>query len=196
MLNKKKLGGLLTAVVIATGLVGPASAATISWSAFTGASNLAPTAITGNVLVNRLLSEDNLTVSPFQGSVLGETVEFNSVGANSSATYTFATAKNALRFVWGSVDTFNYIDFYRDGGFVETFLGKNAGATLGANRNLNEIVATIKVASGFDEVRLRSTSANAFEHQGIAAVPVPAAGFLLVGALGGLAALRRRKKAA
>ena len=30
----------------------------------------------------------------------------------------------------------------------------------------------------------------------VSAVPVPAAGFLLVGALGGLAALRRRKKAA
>lgn len=81
---------------------------------------------------------------------------------------------------------------------VESFLGRvtneSASATLRAN-NPFEFIKLVDVTltyfpntssyDGFDVAKI-----------GVAPIPVPAAGLLLLGGLGGLAALRRRKKAA
>jgi hypothetical protein len=197
MLNKTKFGGLVAAAVLAVGLAGQASAATITWSDGSGpGANTAPTSSTPVVLVDQLLSVDGLTKSPFEDSALYGVAAFNSVGKNASATYAYNSIRSTLKLIWGSVDTYNYIDFYRGADFVETFDGEDAGPVFTDNRSLSAMLASIIVSGGFYKVVLRSVGENAFEHARVSAVPVPAAGFLLIGALGGLAALRRRKQAA
>jgi hypothetical protein len=189
MLNKTKFGGFVAAAVLALSLVGPASAATITWSS--GAApgdNTDPTSTTGAVLIDQTASIDLITKSPFL-----DATEFNSVGANASATYAFNSVRSTLKLIWGSVDTYNFIDFYKGVAWAETVGGADVGGPFTVNRPISEILASIVVSGGFDKVVLRSVGKNAFEHASVAAVPVPAAGFLLIGALGGLAALRRRK---
>ncbi|NRB36777.1 MAG: VPLPA-CTERM sorting domain-containing protein, partial [Rhodobacteraceae bacterium] len=48
----------------------------------------------------------------------------------------------------------------------------------------------------YDAVKFDSGSSNAFEFSNVSTVPLPASAFLLMAGLGGLAAMRRRKKVA
>jgi hypothetical protein len=193
MLKKTKFSGFVAAAVLAFSFVGPASAATISWSdGSSPAPNPAFTSSTGAVQENLVASVLYTVKSPFEGSIIPNT-PFNSVGARGAGTYAFSSVRSTLKLIWGSVDQYNFIDFYRGINKVDTLIGVDDPE--GKNRPLTEILASIVVSGGFDRVVLRSDR-NSFEHASVAAVPVPAAGFLLVGALGGLAALRRRKKVA
>jgi hypothetical protein len=189
MLNKTKFGGFVAAAIVAFGLVGTASAATISWSDGSTpiATYLEPVSTTGTVFLDQTFQQAGVRLSPFVGTGLEATTKFNSISVGSSATYAFNSVRSTLQLIWGSVDSFNYIDFLKAGVAVDSIQGV-AGA-----RPLTESLASILVSGGFDKVVLRSSSDSAFEYQGVAAVPVPAAGFLLIGALGGLAAVRRRK---
>ncbi len=184
---------LVASAVALTLSVGGASAATIAWSdASVPGANIAPTSSTPVVAVNVTGSIPGLRRSPFADL----TRVYNSVGLDASATYEFSSLRSSLELVWGSVDTYNFIDFYNGATYLGTFSGTDTGAATGSNRPLNQLLATISGFGLFDSVVLTSVGQNAFEHSDVGAVPVPAAGFLLFGALGGLAALRRRRQAA
>jgi hypothetical protein len=91
----------------------------------------------------------------------------------------------------GLVDACDSIDFHLDGELADTLAGSGDGA------NLDEALATITDigdAGMLDQVVLNS-GVPAFELANMAAVPLPAGGLLLVGALGAAALLRRRKPA-
>jgi len=194
MMMMKQVSMLAAAVVLSLGTA--ASAATISWGdGSSPGDNLDPSSMTGAVLVDATTSILNVSLSPFDGSAIPN-AEFNSVGADATATYVFSSLRTSLSMIWGSVDTYNFIDFYNGVTLLGTFNGAAAGPIFTSNRALTAILATIGGFGQFDSVVLRSPGANAFEHASVAAVPVPAAGFLLIGALGGLAALRRRRKTA
>jgi hypothetical protein len=120
--------------------------------------------------------------------------------APSPAILTFTTPQSYLSLLWGSIDTYNAIALYLNGVLQDTVTGQdlfNAGGLPAASG-----AAFVKIAESFNEVRFFSNypgfgaDTPAFEFSNVvAAVPVPAGGLLLIGALGGLAVLRRRKTA-
>lgn len=134
-----------------------------------------------------------------------ERIQYYTVGspspnlAPSPAILSYAAQQSYLTILWGSIDTYNAVAFYLNGTLQSTV----TGGYLLANGGLPAAsgAAFVRIAERFNEVRFYSNFGQnadvpAFEFSNVvAAVPVPAAGFLLIGALGGLAALRRRKTA-
>jgi len=111
-------------------------------------------------------------------------------GAANVATLTLASVRTSLSFLWGSPDTYNLVTLFNG----ENSLNVVLADLFDPNSPVEGSGATFVTISGFsfDRVEFVSTS-PAFELSNIAAVPLPAGGLLLIGALGGLAALRRRK---
>lgn len=190
----KYLASGIFALALSTGA---ASAATASFSALPTADTgvVLADAITGTVYEQVTDSVANVRLSAWNGTTLNGTGVYTSVSAGSSATYNLDPRSTRVSFLWGSPDDYNLVEFLVGGVAMDSFaittmtnIFPAAYATLGAT-------ATIFSSVAFDAVRFSSSRANAFEYANVvAAVPVPAAGFLLFGALGGLAALRRRRK--
>ena len=72
--------------------------------------------------------------------------------------------------------------------FGAATINNNTAYTYDFNGSADGVTSILFDNTGRGNVRIGSIDAD------LAAIPVPAAGFLLVGALGGLAALRRRRK--
>ena len=99
--------------------------------------------------------------------------KYTSVQANSSATYNLISNNGKVSFVWGSVDFFNTVVFYKNGAVVDYLKGQpviDAGALAGSS------FAQISIMAGgaFDQISFLS-SQNAFEFANlrVSAVPLP-----------------------
>jgi hypothetical protein len=115
-------------------------------------------------------------------------------------TYNLAGAANSFfRLIWGSIDDSNKLTIVYDDDSTEDVFGSDV---LAADPTLTYATsnAYVKITVGnksFKSVKLTS-GVNSFEHAFNpvpAPVPVPAAGLLLVAALGGLGVVARRRKA-
>jgi hypothetical protein len=111
-----------------------------------------------------------------------------------SATVKFANTQNYFGIWWGSIDTYNYIDFYLSGTKVFSYSGSDIFAA--ANGSWTDAVTNRYVNFKdlvFDEVKLTSNGV-AFEFDNVAATPVPIPGavWLLGSGLLGLIGLRRK----
>ena len=112
--------------------------------------------------------------------------------------------KTILSLLWGSVDLYNAIQLRLGGGVIHTVSGQDVFDNGGEPAASGAALVRISGAGPFDEVRFFSNFAvsdekdvPAFEFSNVvASVPLPAGGWLLITALGGMAALRRRRKAA
>lgn len=152
--------------------------------------------------------------SPFLNTPLADTNSYfaadtrnasNGNGITTMAELTYSSTQYVFNMLWGSVDRGdgnNVITFYKNGTEVFQYTGAQVGTDLGltnpAGSPVNSLEEVVKVkfadfADGFDKVTFES-GRPAFEFA-LAPVPVPAAGLLLLTALGGIAALRRRKAA-
>lgn len=148
------------------------------------------------------VTENNQTGqrSPFDpsgGALTGwETIDYFAVGpahATTQAVLSFDRVQTGLGLLWGSPDSYNSIVLVNNAeGGSETVLSSAIvpGPTAPAGRG-----AVLVDISGvrFDEARFLSSS-NAFEFASVTAtpVPLPAAGWMLIAAMSGLAYLRRR----
>jgi hypothetical protein len=209
-MKKFLLGG---ALALTLG-VGAAPAATVTFTALPTASIANPTPslttpiyhdnVTGNI-VNGNPNDpgDARSVWNSLGSAVPvATGIYSSVSRNGSATFDFGGPQNVLQFVWGSVDVYNFLTFYLGGVQVDAFNFTNYAGMLAAGfdggRSPGQDSMTARISDiglgSFDRVVFTS-SQDAFEFANLTAaqVPLPAGGLLLVGALGALACLRRRR---
>ena len=150
------------------------------------------------------------TVGILQAQPYGSTGNYSSVGPFNTSPGTIDLTSLAdivsLSFIWGSVDSYNSLDFLAADGttVLAHFVGDDIFNPANGDRtdpNTNPVVTfnlTGTDASAFSYLRL-SSSDNAFEIDdlAVAAVPEPATwGMMLIGFAGIGMALRRRRRPA
>ncbi len=123
-----------------------------------------------------------------QNTTIAQKISLNSGAYNLS--FAFSPRKDSI--------TTNMISYGIGTLFVETINGPTVGVPKGVwtvvSRNF--VISTAGVYSLFFDGAAESDALGGFvDGIKVEPVPLPAAGFLLFGALGGLAAMRRRKKA-
>lgn len=171
-----------------------ASAATISYSATPAVAFANPIGTLVSGTFNQNVTDPGLVSgvrrSPWENTDLNGKVYSSITGV---ASYAFGGLNSIFSLVWGSPDTYNSLAFYKAGIFVWSVTGADIVGCCGSNI-ISKPLVTFADFGQFDRVDFASGS-PAFEYANISAtVPVPAAGVLLMGAFGGLAALRRRKR--
>ena len=130
---------------------------------------------------------------------------YTGVREKSSATYV-VDRSIGVSFAWGSPDTYNLVEFLRGGNVVDSFAITTATSILPGSKGDNSAGVRIGGIAGgwFDALRL-SSSSFAFEYANltfeyanlrVAPVPLPAAGLMLVSAMGGTFLLRKKRQAA
>lgn len=203
---------LVCAAVALLGLTG-ASDADIMWDFQQGASTsalYAPTdtfnngssiwSWTGNYAFV-LGSKSNVYAAPTAGPVTDATkyvtVPEDVNDTPRSATISFGTAYSYFGMWWGSVDTYNSIQFYLNGDLVGTLTGSQVLAqTHGATGSQTDIRSNgFLNVSGltFDSITFSSTNyAMEMDNFTVAPVPEPASMLLLGSGLIGIAGLRRK----
>jgi hypothetical protein len=124
------------------------------------------------------------------------------LGGPSSVTVDFGGLMSKVGFYWGSIDTYNTVEFLKGGSVVNTISGGDVIPTLLANGgqgsfDSNRYVTLVSNGVAFDSVRI-SSSSNSFEFDNISAgVPEPSTwAMMILGFLGlGFAGYRRASKA-
>ncbi|MBG6178688.1 hypothetical protein IWQ55_006516 [Labrenzia sp. EL_208] len=149
----------------------------------------------GQYFANTTGSQSGVKASPWGDN----TSPYNAVSGNgSSATYDLGglLGKNAksFSFIWGTADPNpaerNLLEFFLGGGLVYS---TNA-SVLGMVQNAAYFVTFDNFE--FDTVKFTNGANPAFEYANVSAtpVPLPAAGWMLLAGVGGLVAMRRRRK--
>jgi len=124
----------------------------------------------------------------------------------SPAVLKLSQSRSMLSLLWGSVDTYNAVELLRGGSSIHTVSGQDVLDNGGQPAASGAALVKISGAGLFDEVKfysnfnggdLTGSDRPAFEFSNVVTpVPLPAAGWLMLAGFGGLAALRRRKRAA
>lgn len=116
----------------------------------------------------------SVTAAPLIGPLPGhlDTTNYLSIGAHGSETISFATQQNEFGLYWGSVDSFNTINFYDGSKLVASYTGADVAplldnGTQGAFSSNGYVEFSDLVP--FNKVVLASGSSNAFEIDNVSA---------------------------
>jgi VCBS repeat-containing protein len=130
-----------------------------------------------------------VSAAPFVGPLPGQadTTNYLSIGANGTETITFAAEQDVFGLYWGSVDSFNTINFYNGTQLVGSYTGAEI-SPLFSNGNQGSFSSNGYVEfpdlAPFNKVVLATGDVNAFEIDNISAgfhqLPGPIAGTLTV----------------
>lgn len=145
--------------------------------------------------------------SPFNNTVLQDVQNYYNVGGVSGAngapspqTLSFDSDQSAFTLLWGSIDSYNTLEFLDGAGSVLSLTGTELVSLFmlgGTPTNFEQVaLVTFDFLNGitFDNVKFSSSQA-AFEFA-LAPVPLPAAAWLMIAALAGLGFVGRRRPAA
>ena len=198
-----KLTALLTAAALVAGTVA-AQAVSVSVNTFTPT----PVAPADSVLPVPTTTGDFRTLigndfdgtppearTPWEGTPFENTAEYFSLAGStglSTATYDFGGDISRFAIIWGSPDFYNQVQLFDDGNLVHTITGDEVAALAGITEGLG--MANVTFFGTFDQVVFATTEEiDAFEYAEVAPIPLPAAGFMLLGALGLMGYTARRK---
>jgi fibronectin-binding autotransporter adhesin len=115
-----------------------------------------------------------VSAAPFMGSVPGQadTTNYLSIGANSTETISFTSEQDDFGLYWGSVDSFNTINFYNGTTLVASYSGADVSPLL-SNGNQGSFASNGYVEfldlSPFNKVVLATGGSNAFEFDNVSA---------------------------
>lgn len=148
--------------------------------------------------------------SPFNNTPLKDKQSYFSIGGSNNGngggspmTLEFAAGITEFSFLWGSIDSYNEIEFFDA---AQTSLGFLTGTGInsfidptGTGPNFENVALLSIFAAPGDAIKYiafsSTTAALEIAFENPAAIPLPASGLLLIGALGGLYGARRRRKA-
>lgn len=128
--------------------------------------------------------------TPWEGTAFENTATYNSVEAGGFAEYVFGSARSFFSLMWGSPDDYNTLEFLLGGISQGTLTGDQVDDPPPAGTGFVNVFVT---DVSFDTVRFTSTQ-DAFEYAEVSAVPLPAAGWLLVSAMAGFGYMSRRRR--
>jgi hypothetical protein len=154
----------------------------------------------GGILVNNPQGSANgISATPF-----GDTSNYLSILGGTSETLTFGQFYNAFGFYWGSIDTYNKVEFYQGNTLVDSFSGGSPLAT-GGNQ-VSALANSYVFFSGvtFNKIVLSSDS-NSFELDNInygsdhvgangPAAPEPATWAMMILGFAGVGFMAYRRK--
>ncbi|WP_218625772.1 FecR domain-containing protein [Bradyrhizobium sp. dw_411] len=115
-----------------------------------------------------------VSAAPFMGPVPGQpdTTNYLSIGAHGSETISFASEQNEFGLYWGSVDSFNTINFYNGTTLVASYDGADISPLL-SNGNQGSFASNGYVEfldlSPFNKVVLATGDSSAFEIDNVSA---------------------------
>lgn len=149
---------------------------------------------TATGLTTETNSAANVTRSPFETTAMYGDSYFN-LASGGFMDIVLTHASNSLSFLWGSPDSYNYVQVFLNDATSTIFSLANIPPMVSSGLLANYVTFGATAGTKITSVNF-STSGTAFEFSNIrpSEVPVPAGGALLLAGLAGVAALRRRNK--
>lgn len=123
---------------------------------------------------------------PWEGTVGAGTFKYHSIRGGGSAEYTFGGLISQMLITWGSPDDYNTLEFYDGATMLASITGDEVDDPPTPQREFVNLTFSFSDGTLFDKVKLISQPSNAFEHVVSTVVPLPAAAWFLLTAIGGL----------
>ena len=148
----------------------------------------------GNVTASIAGSQTNVRLAPL---TVTEAQNYSVISQGGSATIVFSGGVSSFSFLWGSPDSYNFLDVTSTSG-NQTFDGTGVFGSLANGNNVNTRLFTLTGTDGtlINSVKFRSNGVAFEVAAATSPVPLPAAAWLLLSGLAGLGLVGRGRRQA